>query len=121
MKATGTVTTVMVDTSDVDGAVAFWTEVLGLDVVYRNDTYAYLSAISEGGPHLAFQKVGEAKAGKNRLHLDIRVDDREAFTEHVIGLGGSRIGDHQEGEFPPWTIMADPAGNEFCIYEQAAK
>jgi predicted enzyme related to lactoylglutathione lyase len=112
----GIVTAVMHDTVDLDGAVAFWTVILGLEVVHRDDTYAYLSKLSEGGPHLAFQLVPEAKAAKNRLHLDIKVPDRAAFAERVVGLGGSVIGEHQEGDYPAWTVMADPQGNEFCIY-----
>ena len=113
----GTVTAVMHDTADLDGAVTFWSTVLRLDVVHRDERYAYLSRLSEGGPHLAFQFVPEAKATKNRLHLDIRVSDRVAFSRWVVALGGAIVGDHQEGEYPMWTVMRDPEGNEFCIYE----
>ena len=66
------VTTVMHDTDDLDGAIAFWTTVLGLEVKYRDEHYAYLSGLSDRGPHLAFQQVPEPKEGKNRLHLDMR-------------------------------------------------
>jgi catechol 2,3-dioxygenase-like lactoylglutathione lyase family enzyme len=114
----GIVSTVMVDTVDVDAAVEFWSAVLGLEVLYRNETYAYCSPITPGGPHLAFQAVTEEKAVKNRLHLDVRVPDRAAFEQQVLDLGGSRLGEHQEGDFPPWTVMTDPLGNEFCIYER---
>jgi len=48
----GVVTTVMHDTADLDGAVGFWTGILGLEVVYRTDSYAYLSPLTVGGPHL---------------------------------------------------------------------
>lgn len=109
----------MHDTSDLDGAVAFWTELLGLDVLHRDERYVYLSPMSDGGPHLAFQLVPEAKTGKNRLHLDIRVPDRSAFTARVVDLGGAVVGEHQEGDYPSWTVMRDPEGNEFCIYEAA--
>jgi predicted enzyme related to lactoylglutathione lyase len=115
----GTVTTVMHDTSDLDGTPAFWQELLGLELLYRDASYVYLSPLSEGGPHLAFQLVPEAKATKNRLHLDVRVADRGAFVDRVQALGGSVVGEQpgQDGVFPPWTVMADPEGNEFCIYE----
>lgn len=114
---TGTVTTIMHDTVDLAGAVAFWTEILGMEVVYDHPPYVYLSPMCEGGPHLAFQEVPEPRAAKNRLHMDIRVPDREAFTARVIKLGGSRMGDHRVEGFPTWTVMADPQGNEFCIYD----
>ncbi len=107
----------MTDTTDVDAAAAFWTDLLGLEILHRADNYAYLSALSDGGPMLAFQEVPEPKVGKNRLHLDVRVADKAAFAARVVEAGGRVLGDHQEGEFPPWTVMADPQGNEFCIYE----
>ncbi len=115
-KATGTVTTIMHDTVDLDGAVAFWTLVLGLEVLQRDDRYAYLSRISPDGPHLSFQLVPEAKSVKNRIHLDVRVQDRQAFCAWIIELGGTMIAEHQEGAFPTWNVMADPQGNEFCVY-----
>jgi predicted enzyme related to lactoylglutathione lyase len=113
-----TVTTVMHDTDDLDGAVAFWTAVLGLEVKYKDDKHAYLSNLGDGGPHLAFQKVPEAKEGKNRLHLDMMVENRAAFAEWIVELGGSVIQEHEHPRSPIWIIMADPQGNEFCIYEK---
>ena len=115
---TGKVTTVMHDTDDLEGAVAFWTTILGLEVKYKDDNYAYLSGLRDSGPHLAFQNVPEAKQGKNRLHLDVMVEDRDAFAEWVIELGGSIIEEREHPGFPVWIVMADPQGNEFCIYEK---
>jgi predicted enzyme related to lactoylglutathione lyase len=114
----GRVTTVMHDTDDLDGAVAFWTRVLGLEVKYKDDTYAYLNGLREGGPHLAFQRVPEPRVGKNRLHLDIEVEDRDLFSEWVVELGGAVIEEHDRPGWPIWIVMADPQGNEFCIYEK---
>lgn len=115
---TGKVTTVMHDTDDLDGAVAFWTKILGLEVKYKDENYAYLSGLRDGGPHLAFQNVPEAKEGKNRLHLDVMVEDRDAFAEWIVELGGSLIEEHDHPGWPIWIVMADPQGNEFCIYEK---
>ena len=115
---TGKVTSVMHDTDDLDGAVTFWTRILGLEVKYRDDTYAFLSGLRDGGPNLAFQKVPEAKEGKNRLHLDVMVENRDAFAEWVVELGGTLIEEHDHSSLPIWIVMADPQGNEFCIYEK---
>ncbi len=111
------VTTIMHDTVDLDGAVDFWTALLGIEVLQRAGNYVYLGRLGDDAPHLAFQLVPEAKQVKNRLHLDIKVPDREAYARRVEDLGGTRIGDHQEGDFPAWIVMADPQGNEFCIYD----
>ena len=114
----GVVTTIMHDTVDLERAVAIWTAVLGLEVVHREGSYCYLGRLGGGAsPRLAFQQVPEVRREKNRLHLDVRVPDRAAFVERVVALGGTVVGEHQEGDFPPWTVMADPEGNEFCIYE----
>lgn len=114
----GKVTAVMHDTDDLDGAVAFWTTILDLEVKYRDDTYAYLSGLAPDGPHLAFQAVPEPKEVKNRLHLDVMVEDRDAFAEWVVELGGRVIQQHEYPGWPIWIVMADPQGNEFCIYEK---
>lgn len=114
----GQVSTVMHDTVDLEGAVAFWSAVLGLEVVARMEKYAYLGRLGgEESPRLAFQQVPEGRSEKNRLHLDVRVPDRKAFEARVVALGGEVIGEHQEGDFPAWTVCADPEGNRFCIYE----
>ena len=114
---TGKVSTIMHDTNDLSGAVSFWTQLLDLTIVHQEGNYAYLSPLSEGGPHLAFQLVPETRAAKNRLHLDIGVSDRDAFEDRVAALGGEILSEHQEGSFPAWTVMADPEGNEFCVYQ----
>lgn len=116
----GQVTAVMHDTVDLDGAVAFWTTLLGLEVVHRDETYAYLSKMCPGGPHLAFQRVAEPRAAKNRLHLDVRVPDRIDFEQRVSALGGSKLAEQDVAGYPTWSVMADPQGNEFCIYSADA-
>ena len=90
---------------------------IGLEETRSYPGFVWLGRMGEGGPALAFQQVPEKKAGKNRLHLDLGVEDREAFITHVESLGASRVEDHQIGEFH-WTVMGDPEGNEFCVYER---
>lgn len=114
------VTTIMVDTLDLDGTVRFWADFLDLKELHRTQTYVYLDRIVDGGPHLGFQLVGEPRPGKNRLHLDIQVSDRAAAAAEIVAAGGAVVGEVDEPGFPMWTVMTDPAGNEFCIYEAEA-
>jgi hypothetical protein len=76
------------------------------------------------GPRFFFQKVPEAKAGKNRVHVDIQPGSGQAPAERpgvaraeaarLNGLGAPTLREHDElGEF--WIVMADPEGNEFCV------
>lgn len=64
-------------------------------------------------PGLLFLAVPEAKAGKNRLHLDLRPDDHDAEVERLLGLGARHV-DIGQGE-QSWVVLADPEGNEFCV------
>ena len=67
---------------------------------------------------LLFVPVPEAKAAKNRIHLDLatRSDAHQAAeVERLRGLGAvpADIGQRDV----PWTVLADPEGNEFCVLE----
>ncbi|KUM74255.1 VOC family protein [Streptomyces curacoi] len=68
------------------------------------------------GRRLLFQRVPEAKTGKNRLHLDLHptAGEREGEVERLERLGASVLRRAKEpgGE---WVVMADPEGNEFCV------
>jgi catechol 2,3-dioxygenase-like lactoylglutathione lyase family enzyme len=114
MADTAEVASVMLDCNDLEGEVAFWKELLGLEEKMRFPDYVFLSRLGEKGPRLAFQQVPEAKTVKNRLHLDLVAEDREALVARVLELGGTRLADHEMGGFH-WTVMGDPEGNEFCI------
>jgi glyoxalase superfamily protein len=64
------------------------------------------------GASLCFQQVPETKRGKNRVHLDLRSDDRRAEVQRLVRLGASVHADHERH-----TVMLDPEGNEFCVVE----
>jgi hypothetical protein len=63
--------------------------------------------------------VPEAKtAVKNRLHLDLATTSpahQEELVAHVRALGATPV-DLGQGDVP-WTVLADPEGNEFCVLE----
>lgn len=61
-------------------------------------------------PRLYFQKVPESKRVKNRLHLDLRAEDREAEAARLIALGATEL---HRGD--GWITLRDPEGNEFCV------
>ena len=54
---------------------------------------------------------------KNRLHLDLLVDDLDAATAEIQELGGTwpEPGTTREVEGLRWRCLADPVGNEFDI------
>lgn len=69
-----------------------------------------------GAPRLYFQQVPEQKAGKNRMHLDLRPDteDLEGFRARLVERGATQLYSGRQGPHT-WMTMADPEGNEFCV------
>jgi hypothetical protein len=68
------------------------------------------------GPRMYFQQVGEDKATKNRMHLDLSRDgqDLDVAVAAYVETGATHLGYGEQGSHR-WAVMADPEGNEFCI------
>ncbi|MET7638045.1 VOC family protein [Streptomyces sp. NPDC005438] len=103
----------------------FWSRLLGrplADDDKPGDPHA--SVIDpDGGPVLLFVQVPEAKAIKNRLHLDLGPAEgrtRAEEVERALDLGARHLGDHIRPDGGGWIVLADPAGNEFCVEREAA-
>ena len=110
---------VVVDCADPERLATFWTAMLQVDVAFRWNQYVMLKPSAEGHPALAFQQVPEAKAGKNRVHLDFFVDDLDVAQARTEALGGTRVHDvAQDGVRV--RVMADPEGNELCLVKLPA-
>ena len=77
------------------------------------DQYASMVAADGIGPKLVFQKVPEAKAVKNRVHLDLIVEDIEA--EAVRFVRSVRRAARFDEFGMHWIVMHDPEGNEVCL------
>jgi hypothetical protein len=113
----GHLRTVVVDCPDPLSLAQFWAAVLGADVAYTSDEWVSLSSAGPGHPRVAFQKVPEEKAVKNRVHLDVWVPDIDAAAAAAEAIGATRLGAlvPVEQSPEPFQVMADPAGNEFCF------
>jgi predicted enzyme related to lactoylglutathione lyase len=54
--------------------------------------------------------------GKNRMHVDIVVDDIETEVDRLHALGARRIDEGvQCFGGTQWVRMSDPEQNEFCV------
>jgi catechol 2,3-dioxygenase-like lactoylglutathione lyase family enzyme len=108
-----------IDTADPAGLSAFWQSALGWRRTFEQDDEIVLEP-PEGSPEdgvvpdLLFLRVPEGKAGKNRLHLDLRPADQAAEVARLEQLGAHRA-DVGQGSGVSWVVMADPDGNEFCV------
>ncbi|SEN58419.1 VOC family protein [Actinacidiphila rubida] len=117
---------VMVNIKAVDGPAVgrFWAEALGW-TAYAAGATTYVGP----GGRLVWPDpvvlgvdvvpVPEAKtATKNRVHLDLATTSAAHQAELVARLRvlGATPADVGQGDVP-WTVLADPEGNEFCVLE----
>ncbi|GIG30356.1 VOC family protein [Cellulomonas marina] len=119
--------TTVVEAQDHRALADFWRQVLGWEVMFEDDTQSvvippWAMELTEQlpfervPPGLVFVPVEHAKAGKNRLHLDLAPhtsDDRDVEIARLLALGARRV-DVGQGDVP-WEVLADPEGNEFCV------
>jgi len=114
----------VVDSRDPRELARFWCEVLGYRIVDEDDQVIEIGTeqlVAEEvvrapvPPTIVFVPVPEDKAVKNRLHIDVSPIDRDPpeEVERLLALGATRA-DIGQGDVP-WTVLADPEGNEFCV------
>lgn len=102
------------DCSDLDRMTKFWRDAAGF-VVGGIIEGRYVSL---GGHRvtLTLQRVDEPKVVKNRMHLDLLVDDLDSEVRRLEELGAIRLTADRHEEFgQTWFVLADPEGNEFCV------
>jgi predicted enzyme related to lactoylglutathione lyase len=119
----GTMDNVVIDVDDLPTGEAFWSRLLGLELTYSAWEGQFSRIGEPGSGSVLLQLVPEKKTGlKNRVHLDVTVEDLRRAMEEVVGMGGQVV--RPAGAFPPkapvleWAVMADPSGNEFCLIEE---
>lgn len=103
-----------------------WLSELGVPKKEWGDA-AYLVDPAGQGPTLSFLRVPEAKAGKNRLHLDLKVGGGrhlpwkkrrtriEKGVDRLLGVGAKVQRQVVRHDHLDHVIMTDPEGNEFCV------
>jgi hypothetical protein len=66
--------------------------------------------VDGNGPTFWFNRVPEMKEVKNRVHVDVYGDVDELLARGAVLLA----------RLERWTVLADPEGNEFCVFEPRA-
>ena len=101
----------------------FWAEALGWAVDSEEPVGTSLIPVGFAYPDPAAVCIDlitspEPKTVKNRVHLDLATTSAAHQAELVARLKelGSTPADVGQGDVP-WTVMADPEGNEFCVLE----
>jgi predicted enzyme related to lactoylglutathione lyase len=102
------------DCVDLDRTAIFWQAAVGFRV--EGGTDGRYVALAGRGVVLTLQCVPEPKTVKNRMHLDLLVDDVEREVDRLEKLGAARVTADAHHEFgQSWFVLADPEGNEFCV------
>lgn len=102
------VQSLVVDAVDADVIAGWWREVFGVPVSSTpGKPWRWLEGVP-GLPmeNLVFLGVPEPKTVKNRLHWDVYGD-----VQQFLDRGATLL-----WEMPRWTVLADPEGNEFCVF-----
>jgi predicted enzyme related to lactoylglutathione lyase len=102
---------------------AFWAEVLGWNVSSEGPGVTNLEPEGFVYPDPAVVYIDlvvspEPKTVKNRVHVDLATMSAAHQAETVARLTalGATAVDIGQGAVP-WTVMADPEGNEFCVLD----
>ncbi|NEK57473.1 VOC family protein [Geodermatophilus sabuli] len=110
---------IVIDCRDPEALAAWWAEVLGYQVLDRDEGAVEIGpADGFGGPAptLVFGPVGELSPAAPRLHVDVNPTDRDqdAELQRLLALGATPADVGQTGD-EKWHVLADPEGNPFCL------
>lgn len=107
---------IAIDALDPRPVADFWCSVLGWRVVDVDDEGISIGASDGTWPTIDVLRVPDAKASKNRVHLDLRADGTTHADElrRLLDLG-ARHADVGQASDSTWVVLADPEGNEFCL------
>jgi len=95
-----------IDVSDARLEGEFWATVLGLRLVLPDEGVAHLDG-ELPSDRVWLNVVPEPKTVKNRVHLDVN-----AASLDIALRAGARV----LWDMGRWTTMADPEGQEFCVF-----
>ena len=93
---------------------AFWSALTGWEQwPARVPGFIYLQRPPGLAAQLLLQRLERAAPGQRVAgHVDLGCADEHALSLHV-GLGARVVGAH-----PYWTVLADPAGREYCLVDR---
>ncbi len=102
----------VVDAANAEEIARWWADVFDTEATSHStpEWWGLTNVPDMPFERLTFGEVPEPKAVKNRIHWDVFADvaDMEAAGATVLRERDDQIG---------WTVMADPEGNEFCVFE----
>jgi hypothetical protein len=97
-----------IDCAEPERIAHWWGERFGVEPKYygEHDCWTLEGVTNDPVMTLDFNAVPEPKRVKNRVHWDVYGDPAE-----LLEVGATHLWDQ-----PRWTTLADPEGNEFCVF-----
>ncbi|KIH96735.1 glyoxalase [Streptomonospora alba] len=105
-----------IDARDPLSLARWWARTLDWDVMDPEPSGVEVRSPDRRSPSLFFVRVDDAKATKNRLHIDVYAEDQAAAVDELVSRGAARAAVGQPGD-AEWVVLRDPEGNEFCLLE----
>ncbi|WP_433289430.1 VOC family protein [Pseudonocardia sp. CA-142604] len=101
----------VLDANDPRAVATWWARLLGGRLTSDDGSSWALTEIP-GAPFEWFvvNPSSAPKTAKNRVHIDVTCDDLEALL-----ADGARLLRPRDGDIG-WHVLADPEGNEFCVF-----
>src|SRR3954454_22948664 len=98
-----------IDVADARVSGEYWSTMLGWQLELHDDGDAHLRDAA-GRIQVWLNVVPEPKTVKNRVHIDVNAESVQRAID-----AGARV----DSEFPRWTTLLDPDGQEHCVFPRA--
>jgi catechol 2,3-dioxygenase-like lactoylglutathione lyase family enzyme len=109
--------TVVVNVTDMDRAVSFWSQVLGYRTRDANVDPEFTTLVDPArrGPAISLQAADEIPADPAPVHLDLYTRERDKHVDRLVGLGATVVDEWPYPDRHDFIVLRDPDGNEFCV------
>lgn len=109
---------ITIDSPATDGLAAFWSAVLGLHEVEREDGDRWIVLADDDGRRRIGLQTGVARPGSMHLDLACSPGEFEDELSRIVELGATQLGAPRREPYGSIANLVDPDGNPFdlCAY-----
>ena len=121
-----TIGSTVLGVDNLDRAIEFWSAALDYTPREDHDDTWVILVPKQGVPaHAAGAQLALALSqtpvqAHPRVHLDLYAADQSAEVERLVALGAQIVDWDMYPEEPGFVVLADPAGNRFCVIDKSA-
>ncbi len=110
----------LVDATDPESIATWWADRTGGTVLTRPGAPYWWIEGAAGFPfdYWVFNHVPEPKTVKNRMHWDVELPPGTTSPAALVDAGASIL--RTPDDEISWWVLADPEGNEFCVFLPSA-